>query len=626
MKQPPSSPAPPGRDGQEFRRDPARRRFLVGAAIGTGMAAQSAMRGGADFLLALSAGRLRCMGAPSLAAMLPFRENNSLVMDFASSEILPRATVPVFFGAAVFDPRIDLADLMGSISEAGFSGVVNFPTSVLIGGAYRQFLEDNGLGFGRELEFLSLAKRHGLASLAYTHTIEEASSAARIGVDMVNIDLGWNMGGVFGVETTLRVDEAALMASKIAREVRSISPQTSCMVEGGPIVNPQQLEDLCRIAKVDGYIGGSTIDRVPSESAMEVVTAAFKAIGYLHDRIDDLERGFHKPSFPLTLWGHAPAVEDARSLFSRLAGTDHPVLIVGEPGTGRRELARALHALGRRKGGDLVTLSCRESATERFKLDLFGCMAGAHPSAVKNRLSWLEIARESSILLDDVHELDISVQRQLVEAIESRRFWRLGGSEAMSLDVRFLAVADEDALKAPGRRLEPRFAKWLGCFVIRVPPLRDRRDDLPTLIGETLASLQREMASPSKSLDPSAYRKLVDYHWPGNLRELKSILKRALVVSSGDVVMPDDISLASRAEDGFSRRSSFSSEKEWLLEGLRHNRFRRGETASYLGISRKTLYNKMRAYGLSPSPGGAVSSRDAARTPRRRNEEKGASR
>ena len=138
-----------------------RRRFLVGAAIGTGMAAQSAVRGGADFLLALSAGRMRCIGEPSVAAMLPLRECNELVMSFARAEILPRATVPVFFGAASFDPRLDLAALVERIAEAGFSGISNFPTAILIDGAYRRFLESVGLGFERELELLRAPRRVG---------------------------------------------------------------------------------------------------------------------------------------------------------------------------------------------------------------------------------------------------------------------------------------------------------------------------------------------------------------------------------------------------------------------------------------------------------------------------------
>src|SRR5205823_2032262 len=173
--------------------------------------------------------------------------------------------------------------------------------------------------------------------------------AARCGADIINIDLGWNKGGVLGVDTFVRIDEASLTAHTIARAVRAVTPKATCMVEGGPIVSPKQLEELCEIARVDGYVGGSTIDRVPSESAIEVVTAAFKAIGALHQRMDGLERRLDRRSFPRCLWGHSGAIENARAMFAKLAATEHAVTIVGETGTGRREVARALHNLSARK-------------------------------------------------------------------------------------------------------------------------------------------------------------------------------------------------------------------------------------------------------------------------------------
>jgi predicted TIM-barrel enzyme/DNA-binding NtrC family response regulator len=588
-------------------------RFLVGAAIGTGMAAQSAMRGGADFLLALSAGRIRCMGEPSIAAMLPLKESNALVMDFARSEILPRARVPVFFGASTFDPRLDLADLVERIIDAGFAGIANFPTAILIDGAYRRFLEEEGLGFGRELELLEIAKARGLVTLAYTHTIEEARAAAERGVAIVNIDLGWNMGGVLGVDTDLRIEEAALMANTIARAVHAVSPTTRRVVEGGPIVRPHQLEELCQIARVDGYIGGSTIDRVPSESAMEVVTAAFKAIGALNHRIDGLERRLDRNLLPRCLWGHSPMVENARSLFARLAATSHPVLIAGDPGTGRRETARALHAASNRKGRDLIALSCND-AGRRLKLDLFGCMAGAHPDVAKNRIGWLELARGSTILLDNIEALDIEIQRQLADAVEAGRFWRLGGEEAIDLDVRFIAIARSDLRGMPKGLIDQRFAAWISCFTMALPPLCERLDDLPALIDETLSLVQGRDHGRRKSLDSSAFRALAAHHWPGNLRELTSVLERAALASPGDVITLEHLPLLAQAEErNGSAASPLRSEKDWLLNGLRRNRFRRGLTADYLGVSRKTLYNKMRAYGLLPG-GRRSNGRDDAAT------------
>ncbi|MHB2165611.1 phosphoenolpyruvate hydrolase family protein [Alsobacter sp. R-9] len=570
--------------------------FLVGAAIGTGIAAKSAIRGGADFLIALSAGRMRNMGEPSIAAMLPMHASNDFVLGFATTEILPRASVPVFFGASCFDPREDLDALLDRIGEAGFSGVANFPSAVLIDGAFRGFLEASGIGFARELDLLERAGRRSMATLAYTHTAEEAAAAARRGVDIVNIDLGWNTGGVLGVETSLRVEEAAFTAATVAKAVRSASPGTLCVVEGGPIVSPRQLEDLCMVAEVDGYVGGSTIDRVPSESAIEAVTATFKAIGALQQGQASARR-LDRRTFPHSLWGHSPAVENARTLFARLASTEHPVLIAGEPGSGRREIARALHTLSARRGRDVVTVDCAGAPAERLALDLFGCMAGAAPGVTRTRIGWLEIARGSTLVLDRVEKLPLETQRMLVAAVDSGRYWRRGGEEALALDVRVIAIADRP-LRDPGNAdLDPRFAEWIGCFTIPVPPLRQRAQDLPSLIEEALASAAERGGGERKALEPSVFRLLCDYDWPGNVRQLNAVLERAHVACPGAVIGVEHL-----PELEASRRPDTAltgvSEKAWILDALKHNRFRRGRTADYLGISRKTLYNKMKALGL----------------------------
>jgi DNA-binding NtrC family response regulator len=330
------------------------------------------------------------------------------------------------------------------------------------------------------------------------------------------------------------------------------------------------------------------------------VTAAFKAIGVLRQRMDGLERRLDRRWFPRCLWGHSQATENARTLFARLATTDHPVVVAGEPGTGRREVARALHAFSPRKSRDLVSIVCNDQPPERLKLDLFGCVAGAHPSIVKNRLGWLEIARGSSIVLDAVESLPLDVQRALLDAIESGQFWRIGSEMPAPLDVRFLAIARQDLRQSASTAIDARFSEWLGCFTIVLPPLRERADDLPSLIDETLRMIEIRSNATRKSLDPSAFRTLADHHWPGNLRELNSVLERAVLACPGDVIGNEHLPPlgAKRRPDPVG---SFGSEKDWILSGLKHNRFRRGQTADYLGISRKTLYNKMRAYGFLPA-------------------------
>lgn len=183
---------------------PSGRQFLLGAAIGTGMAAKAAEHGGADFLLALNAGRFRSMGAPSAACMLALRPSNKMVMEFGQAEILTQTSLPVYFGASVFGV-VDLEELVGQIAEAGFHGISNFPSCIFLDGQYRQFLEESGHGFGREIALLQAARAHGLSTLAYVHTVEEACRVAA-DVDIVNFGLGWNMGGSVGVESSLDLD------------------------------------------------------------------------------------------------------------------------------------------------------------------------------------------------------------------------------------------------------------------------------------------------------------------------------------------------------------------------------------------------------------------------------------
>ena len=155
-------------------------------------------------------------------------------------------------------------------------------------------------------------------------------------------------------------------------------------------------------------------------------------------------------------------------------------------------------------------------------------------------------------------------------------------------------------LAARDRRFDARFVEWISRFAIVMPPLRERIDDLPMLINEALNQIQLRAEGPRKSLDPSAYRALASYHWPGNLRELIAVLERAVVVSPGQVITPDHLPPLDEPEALSRGVSAFESEKAWVLDGLRRNRYRRGTTAAWLGISRKTLYNKMRRYGLSP--------------------------
>lgn len=592
-RQPPV--ARPGRGGVGM---PQRGRFLLAAAIGTGMAAKGAERGGADLLLALNAGRFRSMGAPSAACQLALRDSNRLVMEFARAEILTQTSLPVYFGATTFGVD-DLPSLVDQIADAGFHGVANFPSCVFLDGQFRRFLEESGLGFDGEVALLREARRRGLATLGYVCTIDEARRAAAAGVDIVNIALGWNKGGAVGVQTTLGLEEAATLAAGFVDAVRARRSDVRCMIEGGPIVTPEQMDYVCRVAQADGYVGGSTIDRVPLESAIEMATTAFRTVGALRKQVDALERQLNRKVAIDGLIGFSDAISRAREQVAHAMETDHPVLIVGEPGSGRGETAAAIHQA--RAGGHhmLVSANCRPARADEIELSLFGCVGGAFPGVEKDRAGWLELAQGSSLVLADVGELDPAVQREILQAARAGAFWRRGGTALHQLDVRFIGISRFDPRRqADASRFDPGFAHWLSTIRVVLPPLRERLEDIPVLAK---AILRREAGGSHIEVDPSAYRILLGHDWPGNLRELRSVLQRAALGARDYTIAAEDLQRLLHPHAEPAARESYPSEREWILDGLRRNRFRREETARFLRISRKTLYNKMQQYGLLPA-------------------------
>jgi predicted TIM-barrel enzyme/DNA-binding NtrC family response regulator len=575
------------------------------------MAAQAAERGGADLLVALNAGRLRSMGAPSAACQLALRDANSLVMEFARSEILTRTSLPVFFGATTFGVD-DLSQLVNSISEAGFHGVANFPGSVFLDGQFRRFLEESGLGFDREIALLRAARHRGLATLAYVYTIDEARRAAGAGVDIVNITFGWNKGGALGVKSAPGLEDAAMLAAEFVRAVRAIDGDVRCVIEGGPIVTPEQMDYVCRVASADGYVGGSTIDRVPLESAIEMATTAFRTVGALRKQVDALERQLNRKVAIDALIGISEPMSRARDQVAHAMESDLPVLIVGEPGSGRSEVAAAIHHATIGAHRMLVAPSCKPTRAEETELSLFGCVGGAFPGVEKDRTGWLELALGSSLVLDDVGELDPGIQRQILQAVRAGAFWPRGGTSLHQLDLRFIGISRFDPMRASDAgRFDPGFAHWMSTIRVDLPPLRERLEDIPLLAK---ATLRRAAGGSHTEVEPSAYRVLLGHHWPGNLRELRSVLQRAVWAARDCTVTAQDLQPLLQAHTAASApRESFMSERDWILDGLRRNRFRREETARFLRISRKTLYNKMQHYGLlhaDPPPAGGAGPSD----------------
>jgi predicted TIM-barrel enzyme/transcriptional regulator with AAA-type ATPase domain len=551
--------------------------LVVGAAIGTGMAANFAMRGGADFLLALNAGRLRSMGEPSVASMLALNEANRFVMDFAATEILPRATVPVIFGACCFDPRQDIAELVERVRAAGFHGIANFPTAGMLAGPLRDRLEEAGLGCGRERAMLRRAREAGLVSIAYAHSLQEAEAAT--GADIVVIGLGWNQGGALGRaagDGGRAIEEAAIHVGRAARIVGQSG--ALCLVEGGPIVSPRHLEELCGFVNIDGYVGGSTIDRVPIEAAIEDTTSGFKTVEVASAARSDSGR-MH--TFPVQLAGRSDKIRTAREMLMRLAAGEGPVqLLVPDP-AGAGPVAETLHRLSRERHREPVVVSLDAGSGEAARVELFG-MAASEPGG-RDRIGWLEVCRGGTLILECGAGTPASLVRAVTSAVRRGHARRLNSQRGYAVQVRLVVASSPDMPALP------------GLSRLRIPHLSERPEDVSAVLDQVLRAVRQRLRRPQLRLDAAAWRQLADHPWPGDIDELRDRVERAALITEGCVISSIDLD---GALSGNRRQALFASEKDWVLDGLRRNRFHRGKTAAWLGISRKTLYNKMRRYLL----------------------------
>jgi predicted TIM-barrel enzyme len=538
----------------------ARPRILVGAAIGLGMTARAAADGGADFLLVLNAGRLRVMGAPSLAAMLPIAESNGFTDAFARREILDRVRIPVFFGAAACDPRTDLGALLRGLRDAGYHGIANFPTAIHFDGAFRAALDSAGLGFAREVAMLREARALGFATLGYAKTRAETDALLDAGVEHLCLNFGWNAGGSLGVPGGVPIEEAAARARRVFAHVRRTAPGTRCLVEGGPIIDPGHMLEVCDASRADGYVGGSTLDRLPLEMAVMQTTSAFKTAALLRPE---------PPSEDARLIGLVGRSQPARALAARIArlvATDLPILIEGEPGSGRTTAARAIHAASRRSGA-LHVLDARE--------DIAGKLFAERPRGLLS-------LPQNTVVIEHAEALAPMLRTRLAEWIERGSFERFARAEDRPPRARLLLT------HPPGGEA---LARALGAQRLAVPPLRDRLEDLPLLARAML----RGSGRPAQ-LDPAALRLLMARSWPGNLRALSDLLLRAATESRAGRI--DAALVESLLDPAPAPLPDAMDERAWILDALRRHRFRRGEAAAFLGIARKTLYNRMRRLGL----------------------------
>jgi len=311
--------------------------------------------------------------------------------------------------------------------------------------------------------------------------------------------------------------------------------------------------------------------------------------------------------------GSSAGMKRVFDLIRRVAPTKASVLITGESGVGKELVADAIHNLSPRSGGPLVKVHCAALAESLLESELFGHEKGAFTGAQGRTRGRFELANEGTLFLDEIGEINQNVQIKILRVLQDRKFERVGGEETIETDVRIVAATNRDLKKeiAEGRFREDLYYR-LNVVNIHVPPLRERRDDIPLLAMAFLREFADENGKKIEGFDTKARSALYAYTWPGNVRELRNCVESAVVMARGGLVEAEDLppSVRSSGEERDIRIPSGSSlsdaERILIRETLAAQNGNKSRTAEILGIGRKTLYQKIEDYGLEPPDAAAA--------------------
>ena len=313
--------------------------------------------------------------------------------------------------------------------------------------------------------------------------------------------------------------------------------------------------------------------------------------------------------------GDSVGLRQALSAIERAAGTDTTVLLEGESGTGKELFARALHNASERANGPFVAINCAAIPENLLEAELFGYERGAFTGANQRKLGKFELAQRGTIFLDEIGEMPLALQAKMLRAIETKRIERLGGGAPIQVDVRIVAATNRMLRQAvASRQFREDLYFRLSVFPVTVPPLRDRKEDIPKLAHHFVDRVSRDVGK-KLTLSPEALAMLSEHSWPGNVRELQNAIERAVILADGDRLLPRHLSLAtlqgaSSADDPWDQldwsgtladvtsRFASESEKRKIALALKQAQNDKGRAADLLQINFKTLIAKLKQYGL----------------------------
>jgi len=304
--------------------------------------------------------------------------------------------------------------------------------------------------------------------------------------------------------------------------------------------------------------------------------------------------------------GKSAPMEEVFATISMVAKTQSNILIVGESGTGKELVARAVHYGSERAGGPFITIDCAAIPPEIMESELFGHEKGAFTGAHEKKAGLLEHANGGTVFLDEIGELDLNLQKKLLRFLQEREILRVGGSSRIKLNVRIVAATNKDLdREVQEKRFREDLFYRLNVVKIRIPPLRERKDDIPLLAQHFLEKMNGIEGKHIQGIDDAVVNAFLRYEWPGNVRELENTIERAYIlcptVTIGQKYLPAKLALPAQDERGvFDQMNLIETEKRLIVKALNQTSWNQSHAAEVLGISRKQLRTKMKNLDLLP--------------------------
>lgn len=340
-----------------------------------------------------------------------------------------------------------------------------------------------------------------------------------------------------------------------------------------------------------------------NEKLLATVRAAYK-LSQSHKQVTALQQreSFLKGELnkEQELIGRSPAMQKVLRVVEKVAATDANVLITGENGTGKEVIARYIHRLSKRSKGLLMNVDMGSIPESLFESELFGYQKGAFTDAKEDKVGKFQLADKGTLFLDEIGNLPLGLQAKILVALQSRTVYPLGSDKPVTVDIRLIAASNANLEK---RVQEGSFRQdllyRLNTIQLELPPLREREGDIELLASHFLAIFQQKYGKTGFRLGSQAIRKLTNYHWPGNVRELQHTLEKAVILAESDVLMPADFDLKAVNHLSHKELPSLSEmEKELIINAMDRYNGNLSLVAQKLGITRQTLYNKLKRYEL----------------------------